>query len=328
MANKRPRTASEPAPTTDDFKLVNSISGKMENRLQRAGITSYAELAELTPSEIAGKLGNPAGLLERIIRENWSGQARELAELGNRSKKQPEDSAEKDADQRYETFAAELVLDSGNRVLNTRLMHVPSGQEARWEGWDEQRLLSFFAQRSGLRLSGATESVVEPAPLPAESVLAKAGEIRAKTVVSQSPSVVGTASPVSNVTKPDRAETIPPQRFAVLTGEHDQVSRLLHHNQPFKVRLSFGDACELVKKSFTYSATIQALNLTDRNQTAHRERGYVEFGEEAMFDVKNVLLASGAYRLKAIVNLQPIGQEAFPNAGFNFQIEGGMLQVC
>lgn len=323
MANKRPRTASEPAPTADDFKLINSISGKMENRLQRAGISSYAELAELTPSEIAGKLGNPAGLLERIIRENWSGQARELAEFGSRSKSKKDDSAEQAGDQRYETFAAELLLDDGGQVLNTRLMHVPSGEEARWEGWDERRLLGFFEQRAGLRLSGAAESV-EPA-----TVLARAEEIRARAIAAKSQPEPTAAGPVAAAVEFDDAEKAAGRKLAVLTGENDQASRLLQHDQPFKVRLWLSDSAALAGRQFAYSATIQARNLASQQQTAHREGGYVEFGEQAVLDVKNVLLAeSGAYRLKAIVSLQPGGREASSDAGFSFQVEGGILQVC
>ncbi|MDX2039655.1 MAG: hypothetical protein SF097_00315 [Acidobacteriota bacterium] len=325
MANKRPRTASEPAPAADDFKLINSISGKMESRLQRAGITSYAELAELAPSEIAGKLGNPAGLLERIIRENWSGQARELAEFGNRSDDSADKSAESTSNQHYETFAAELVLNSDRQVLNTRLMHVPSGEEARWEGWDEQRLLSFFAQRSGLQLSGTVESAAEPAPVSAETVLAKAEDVHAKTSTAAPQSEPATNLPVAADTSDFVSE---PARFVVLTGENDQVSRLLQDNQPFRVRLWLSDNADLAKQQFMYSATIQARNLTDNNQTAHRESGYVEFGDQAVLNINNVLLASGAYRLKAIVNLQPSGKEKLTNAGLNFQVEGGMLQVC
>lgn len=320
MANKRPRSASEPAPIADDFKLINSISGKMESRLNRAGIVSFAELAEFTPSEIAAKLGSPAGLLERIIRENWSGQARELADFGNRSSESKGSSSEQTSDQRYETFAAELVIDSGGQVLNTRLMHVPSGEEARWEGWDEQRLLSFFAQLSGLQIPGNTEPVVESIP-----ILAKAEAVHSKANLTHLPSEPDAPGSVAAVPESSIAE---PARFVVLTGENDQVSRLLQHDQSFKVRLWLSDDTVLAKQQFTYSATIQARNLADNNQTAHRERGYIEFGDQAVLNISNVLLASGRYRLKAIVNLQPSGKEALPNAGFNFQVEGGMLQVC
>lgn len=323
MANKRPRTASEPTPAADDFKLINSISGKMESRLQRAGISSYAELAELTPSEIAGKLGNPAGLLERIIKENWSGQARELAEFSSRSKSKKDGSAEQVGDQRYETFAAELLLDDGGQVLNTRLMHVPSGEEMRWEGWDEQRLLGFFAERAGLQLLGEAESA-EPA-----TSLAKAEEIRARVNAAKSKPEPKAAKPVAAEVEFDDAEKAAGRRLAVLTGETDQASRLLQHDQPFKVRLWLSDNAALAGRRFAYSATIQARNLTSQQQTAHREGGYVEFGEQAVLDVRNVLLAaSGAYRLKAIISLQPGGRDASPDAGLNFQVEGGILQVC
>jgi hypothetical protein len=307
MANKRPRPTTANATISDDFKLINSISGKMESRLQRAGIKTYAQLAELMPSEIARQLGNPAGLLERIIRENWAGQARELAELGERKKNEAADSDKSLSDQRYETFAAELSLDSQGQVLSTRLMHVPSGEEACWEGWHEQLLLDFFAQRAGLRLSAKNETKTSSAGKP-------------ETITPDLPNFDAAGESVAEIEKKRL------QKFVVMAGG-ERASRLLQHNQPFRVRLWL-DETALAKRPFAYSAVIQARNLADENQTSHHQEGYVEFGETALLDVENVLLNPGAYRLRAVVTLHPRGAQVSPDANYNFQVEGGVLQVC
>ena len=45
--------------------------------------------------------------------------------------------------QGYETFVVELLVDEHRAVRRTRVVHVQSGAEERWAGWDRERLLRF-----------------------------------------------------------------------------------------------------------------------------------------------------------------------------------------
>jgi hypothetical protein len=45
--------------------------------------------------------------------------------------------------QEYETFVVELLVDEERVVRGTRMVHVQTGTEERWAGWDEQRLVNF-----------------------------------------------------------------------------------------------------------------------------------------------------------------------------------------
>jgi uncharacterized protein (DUF2461 family) len=57
-------------------------------------------------------------------------------------------------DQRpYETFVVELLVNERRReVRRTRVVHVQTGAEERWAGWDEERLLRFFVTHGDLSL--------------------------------------------------------------------------------------------------------------------------------------------------------------------------------
>jgi hypothetical protein len=70
---------SEPS-RIDDLKLINGIGPGVEKRLNSIGIYTYSQLAALSPADIAASLANLSGLsTERIIKQDWVGQARRLA---------------------------------------------------------------------------------------------------------------------------------------------------------------------------------------------------------------------------------------------------------
>jgi predicted flap endonuclease-1-like 5' DNA nuclease len=67
-------------PNTDDLKLINGIGPGVESRLHGVGIYTFAQLAALSPADIAASVSGLAGLTtERIIKQDWIGQARKLA---------------------------------------------------------------------------------------------------------------------------------------------------------------------------------------------------------------------------------------------------------
>ncbi len=67
-------------PEINDLKLINGIGPAVERRLHGVGIYTYAQLAALSPADIAAAVADLAGLsAERIIKQDWIGQARRLA---------------------------------------------------------------------------------------------------------------------------------------------------------------------------------------------------------------------------------------------------------
>ncbi len=71
----------------DDLKEISGVGPYLEGKLNAFGIYTFEQVAALEP-EVIEQLGETFGSFsDRIIREDWVGQARELyeAKFGNRS---------------------------------------------------------------------------------------------------------------------------------------------------------------------------------------------------------------------------------------------------
>jgi hypothetical protein len=81
MSKKRSETSSgEKPPKIHDLKLINGIGPIVERRLNGVGIYTYAQLATLSPADVAAAVAGTGSLTsERIIKQDWIGQARKLA---------------------------------------------------------------------------------------------------------------------------------------------------------------------------------------------------------------------------------------------------------
>ena len=81
MVRKRsPANKDVQPPRIDDLKLINGIGPAVEKRLNSFDITTYHRLAAMSPADVAAAVADLAGLsAERIIKQDWIGQARKLA---------------------------------------------------------------------------------------------------------------------------------------------------------------------------------------------------------------------------------------------------------
>ncbi|MFL5805446.1 MAG: M36 family metallopeptidase [Roseiflexaceae bacterium] len=173
----------------DDLKLINGIKTGMERRLHSVGIRTYAKIAAMTPAELAAAVGMPGYSAERIAKQDWIGQARELAGLPLSDAEQPaqtevlaglvdlhaeeqsdlaprepgQETAEPVSRQHYEMFNVQLLLDENNEVRRTHVVHfdqggLQKGGEDTWAGWEDGRLVSFFVEQAALRSRPAQQT--------------------------------------------------------------------------------------------------------------------------------------------------------------------------
>jgi len=71
--------ALEP-PGADDLKLIHDINPAVERRLHGVGIFTFTQFASLSPADIAASVSGLYDLTsERIIKQDWIGQAYKLA---------------------------------------------------------------------------------------------------------------------------------------------------------------------------------------------------------------------------------------------------------
>lgn len=134
---------TEGTPGADDLKRIAGIGPVIERHLHEAGVRTFTQLAALTPDQIADLVAHlPLLSAERIVRQDWVGRARALA---NEAAAQAAGPGDRPAPgRRYATFTVELLLDPHRRVTSTRAVHVQDGATETWDGWSVERLVTFF----------------------------------------------------------------------------------------------------------------------------------------------------------------------------------------
>ena len=92
----------------DNLKMIGGIGPGIENRLHRAGILTFEQLAARTPEEIGALVAGVIGLTPEHIRDmNWIGKAQDLAARQAKSDR-PADDAAANGRQHYASFTMEL----------------------------------------------------------------------------------------------------------------------------------------------------------------------------------------------------------------------------
>lgn len=359
------KTESTASIVVDDFSLINGITPELENRLHRAQIQTYAELASRTPKEILSKLGNPKGYsIRRIGEEDWIGQAQELSRTQTAYKSYANEMMKPILRQHYENFTLEFLLDEKKRMRRTRVMHVQSGDADTWSGWELERVLDFIARHTGIRLLPTKsslpipqQSTLLPSPSkvsePASSIMAEAAVTPPVKRSSERPDL-----PVPLLRSDGRSffqastshplpETIPPTLPSLRDlGSTTQTIRLLEWklstadthrsvrnpppDQAFDVHLllDLSQTSIIETSQISYTVTLSAKKLGDRNRQPIGELNSSEpFDNILSLSIHCAALTRGIYRLEALVNVKLSHLEVEQQPDLMAFFESAPLQV-
>lgn len=334
MSSKRIRSSEQSNPAgADNFKRISSISRTIESQLHDAGVRTFAKLASLSPEEIVELVGELPGITaERIIRQDWIGQARLLASKQAREKSEDESSDPESrglADREGLTsFVVELLLDEERQVKRTKVMQVITGQEDIWDGWQEKRLVDFFVQHAAMQ------------PPPAEAV-------STTEVMDDSPEMSARpASPEKSVealpsaeaadglsSSPAVAALIGQPRLLALEAVSEQPNLpgwQFSSNKEFNVRLSLDLSEVTITKPgpLDYIAIIEVKKLGDqRRQILGQSRGTITPADNVTLELEGKPLSSGIYRLGAALTLSSQTTVPAQHNDLTAYLEGGLLQV-
>lgn len=361
MGHTNLRASENAAPVqADDLELIRGIGPGISQRLKKAGVLTFTQLAAMSPDDVAAMVAGLAGLsAERIATQNWIGQAQELAAepLANVI---PENGTEKANRQHYATFTVELLLDERNGVRRTRVAHVQTGFEESWATWDQERLVDYFIKQADLKLS-QSQPVLIDRPIPGVSLeadsIAEPERASAEPDIVESEPVLASAEPdsiVESATSPElvlasaepdivmetnrTAEHIPAASAArypmlprlynltVATTGDTAGRKLLRANQSFDTRLTiaFEGAPQASDEWLDYSAAIYARSLDGRMRyPAGTEHGKLNVANNIVLNVGCTAMTPGLYRMEAVLS---IGSDAEAHRPSAF-IEGSLLQV-
>jgi hypothetical protein len=302
----------------DDFKLIAGIGPGVERRFHAANIFTFDQLAALSSHDIAHLLTDLAGLsAERIAKQDWVGQARDLAAQPAKSNTE---QAELERRQRYATFTVELLLDEDNDVRRTRVVHIQAEDEESWAGWEHARLIDFIVQRGDMRMAVPAQELrstltVEPEPVE---------------IPSELPALVGVQAPAQATRKPAGLSGASRLRqFELVPTDADNAHGLLRHNQPFSARLliDLTAVAAPAETALSYYAVIHTRKMGGGARTIVGEaQGTLAMADLAVVVVPNLILVPGIYRPEAVIVLTP-ADAAQVGIGLTAMLEGGLLQV-
>jgi hypothetical protein len=151
-----------------DLKAVHGIGPKVEALLKRAGIEDLGQLAQTPVNEVASALAELHGRFDtdRIIHERWLTQAAALAAVPASAGLDDESAS---AEPVRHNFTVEVRLPLADRdIVSSKVVHVQTGDQETWTGWDPQRMVAFIEDRSrnrsGARFGARSEMNPEPRP--------------------------------------------------------------------------------------------------------------------------------------------------------------------
>jgi hypothetical protein len=289
-------------PSGDDFRKIDGIGRITELRLWNAGILTYSDLGQRTPEEIAAILPSTAGIsAERIASQDWTGQARELAE-------QPAEASV--PRQHYAAFHVEFLLESDNSVRGTRVHHHQTDAREAWAGWDADKLLTFLRDRIPLRAAAT------PGQAPAED---------------QGP---GEAEPAPMAQVPSSAPAWLPSWSLSIEElapiRNGQPSHTLPSGEPRSVRLTMriDPAGPPVRDSFDFSVTIAARRFAGHDRwPVGTTDGTLRVGDPVSVEVTGPDLPADLYRLVATVDIYPADHSLEEPSLYQKRASGDLMRV-
>jgi hypothetical protein len=275
----------------DDFRKIDGVGRRFEQRLWDAGIFTYRDLAQRPPEEIAAVLAPMAG----ISPERIASQARELAGSP------PEASVPR---QHYAAFHVEFLLESDNSVRRTKVRQHQTDDRDAWSGWDEERLLSFLRDRIPL------PAVATPADAPgAEPTQAQTDEPTQAEITDQEPASAEPA-PAGHESAPVPGR-LPSWSLSIeeLAPIRDgQRSNVLSSSESTSVRLTMriNPTGTPIHDTFDFSATITARRFAGHDRsplgTTH---GTIRVSDPVSVEVTGPALPAELYRLVVTVDIYP-----------------------
>ena len=351
MSNKSSRPQNNaPSRKADDFRLINGLPKNAKAKLHAAGILTFDQLAAMSPHEIVAAVAEADSAdaetsAERIIREDWIGQAQKLAESRISSKSEASlSSPAHAAKDRVTSFALELKLSPNNEVRQTRVMHVESeakDAERKWDGWNESGLLGFIADRAGF--AALKPNAVEPVAANQLSFTDVSIEERLQQLHAKHSAAIPAeipALPRPTRTQPTEVVAAPtPSKSSleVFAAGVGLPSGVVPSGDNYSLKVLFDPTTIRATESdeLAYSVTVYAKKLTNgspeqRMLIAGQSQGSISPKDKLVFDLEGAKLEKGSYRLQAAASFtsSPSGKnKKTTRQNFTAFVEGGLLQV-
>jgi hypothetical protein len=276
----------------DDLTRIGGIGSKYAERLNAAGIRTYADLASRPADDIIKLLPESAALSLAKV-DSWRDQARELAAAASAAPAQapPEIPAGAPGDgQHYESFLIRVLLNEDGSIRRTTAQHVRTGTERHWPGLDRAALPDFIETA----ISTSTPSAEQPSDQAQEAEAAP---------VAMAPRPAG-SRPASALGAPVEAQRARHTSSAVLSVERTA----LRAAEPFTMTMTI-DLAEPAMHAdrLAYNAVIVARPMAGGPKRTVAQSDGLLATTSSTISIDAAGLPPGAYRLDGAVSLREPG---------------------
>jgi hypothetical protein len=292
----------------DDFRRIDGVGRRFEQRLWDAGIFTYEDLARRTPEEIAAILAPMAG----ISPERIASQARELA---GSPPEAPVPS------QRYAAFHVEFLLESDNSVRRTKVHQHQTDARDAWSGWDEERLLSFLRDRIPLPAA--------PLETPSEAPGAESAQTQAR--VQEPANAEPASTDQSSAPVPARLPSLSLSIEELAPIRDGQPNHVLSTNEPSSVRLTMrvNSIDAPIHDMFDFSATVVARRFAGHDRSPLGiTHGAVRARDRVSVEVTGPALPADLYRLLVTVDIYPADHSPEVPPLLRMRASGDLMRVA
>ncbi len=330
MANKRSPTNRATDPTrTDDLKLINGIGPAVEKRLNGVGIFTFAQLTALSPADITAAVADIAGLsAERIIKQDWIGQAHKLAAKSMQADVQADVEAPLEPQAPIEEHALSATQTIEPQQPTTESIASEATKEMGASAVTEQINNSTApaeipapseVHASEATLSIESEKIAVPSPVSPEAELPD----HMLTITKESESLTSIAA------SSRLAGTLRLREIVLIKAESSSPSRLLPSDTPFDVRITLDLSDLQVPDNTTlyYKASIYGKNLgSSSGQVVGEAEGTIKQADTVTINVEGTPLAEGSYKLLATVIVALLNTKLIIKPGTTASI-GNRVQI-
>ena len=333
MSNKHSSThkAVEP-PRDDNLRLINGIGPAVEERLNRVGIFTFSQLATLSPADIAAAVAGLAGLsAERIIKQDWIGQARKLAAKSI----QADTQTDVEIPVKPQTPIAEHAF-SDTHTLESLQPNTESLSSEATKGLEATKV----NEQININTNTAAEEQSSPAEIHVsdETLLVESEKIAVSSPsFSESkphdhmPSETTESELLTSITASSHlAGILRLREIELIRAESTSPTRLLPSDKPFDVRLTL-DLKDLQvpdNTTLSYKASIYGKGRGKGSYSglAGEVQGTIIAENLVTINVEGNILPEGIYQLTAIVILALLDIYLTPKSGITVMVDEGQVQ--
>jgi Helix-hairpin-helix domain len=279
----------------DDLTRIGGIGSKIAEKLNAAGVQTYADLASRSADDIVKLLSDVGGLSTARL-DSWRDQARELAATTSATAAEaPEIPAgPPDNGQHYESFVIRVLLNEDGSIRRTTAQHIRTGAKRHWPGPGLERgaLPDFIETAIASATPPATTSTEPPADQArqAEAVLTPPGQ------------------PQFAPERGAPAQSRPARRVSSAVASVERTP--LRAAEPFTVTITIDLADPASQASrLAYSAVVVARALTGGPKLTVAKSAGVITTTSSTISIDAAGLPPGAYRLDGAVSLREPGSD-------------------